>query len=98
MSKGVWFGIAAQVVWGLSPVYWTQLDHMPATALISYRILWSFPLLAGLTWLASRRSRGTLEVPSVRVIRVYAVAATLLSVNWLILPRGCWASNATSPR
>lgn len=84
MNKGVWYGIAAQVVWGLSPIYWKQLDHLPATALISYRILWSFPLLAGLTWLASRRSDDLREVPSVRVLLVYAVAATLLSVNWLI--------------
>jgi chloramphenicol-sensitive protein RarD len=84
VNKGVWYGIAAQVAWGLSPVYWKQLDHLPAPALISYRILWSFPLLAGLTWLACRRSDDLREVPSVRVLRVYAVAATLLSVNWLI--------------
>lgn len=84
MSKGVWYGIAAQVVWGLSPVYWKQLDHLPATALISQRIVWSFPLLVGLTWLASRRSGDRPRLPSVRVTRVYAGAATLLSVNWLI--------------
>ena len=84
MSKGVWYGIAAQVVWGLSPVYWKQLDHLPAPALIIQRILWSSPLLAGLTWLASHRSDDRLRLPSVRVTCVYAVAATLLSVNWLI--------------
>ena len=84
MSKGVWYGIAAQVVWGLSPVYWKKLGHLPAPALISQRILWSFPLLAGLTWLASHRSDDRLRLPSVRVTCVYAVAATLLSVNWLI--------------
>ena len=84
VKKGAWYGITAQVVWGLSPVYWKQLDHLPATALISHRILWSFPLLAGLTWLAFHRSGDLREIPSVRVIQVYAVAAMLLSVNWLI--------------
>ena len=84
MSRGVWYGIAAQLVWGLSPVYWKQLDHLPATALISYRILWSLPLLAGLAWLARRRASGNGARPTIRVMVVYAVAAALLCCNWLI--------------
>ena len=84
VSTGVWYSIAAQVVWGLSPVYWKQLDHPPAPLLISHRVLWSFPLLVGLTWLAHRRSGVGTPWPTTRVTGVYACAATLLCANWLI--------------
>ena len=84
VSTGIWYSIAAQVVWGLSPVYWKLLDHLPAPVLISHRVLWSFPLLVGLTWLAHRRSGVGTALPMARVTGVYAAAATLLCVNWLI--------------
>lgn len=41
MNKGVLFAISAYVFWGLHPIYWKQLRHVPSVEIIAYRILWS---------------------------------------------------------
>jgi len=91
MNKGIWYGIGAYVTWGLFPIYWKWLHHVPALQLISHRIVWSFVLLVVFI-LASRQwkvFRAAALEP--RVLRIYFVAAILIGVNWLVY---IWAVNA----
>ena len=37
---------AACVIWGLSPLYYKLLDHVPAPEVMAHRTLWSFVLFA----------------------------------------------------
>jgi chloramphenicol-sensitive protein RarD len=91
MSEGVWYAVCAYVCWGLFPIYWKQLDQVPALQLIGHRILWSFVMLApimGATrqWQAFRRASFNTSV-----LRVYTVAAALVTVNWFTF---VWAVNS----
>jgi chloramphenicol-sensitive protein RarD len=83
VSRGVWYGIAAQVVWGLTPIYWKQLDTVPPPVLIGHRVVWSFLTLGLLLLLFGRLRRSARWKPTPRLIGVYGVAAGLLCVNWL---------------
>ena len=84
MSKGVWYGIAANVVWGLSPIYWKQLDHLPAPVLIAHRVLWSV-LTLGVLFLLFRHRYGFESRQSPRhIVGVCVLAAILICTNWLI--------------
>ena len=83
VSRGVWYGIAAHVAWGLSPIYWKQLDQVPAPVLIGHRVCWSFLTLGLLLLLFRRRDGFDLSRPVPGDGRVYLVAAVLICANWL---------------
>ena len=82
MNRGLWYGIAAYVCWGLSPVYWKQVDSLAPAVLIGHRVLWALLVLGALLWMrpADRFMR---QHVSTRIIGTYAVTAALLYVNWL---------------
>ena len=84
MSTGVWYGIAANVVWGLSPIYWKQLDQLPAPVLVAHRVLWSALTLGVLFLLFHHRLRFEARPPARRVASVCVLAAILICTNWLI--------------
>lgn len=91
MDKGIAYALSAYMVWGLFPIYWRWLHAVPALQVISHRMLWSC-LLLSLVLLATRQwRRFCAAAASLRVIRVYLLAALLVGVNWLIY---VWAVNA----
>ena len=91
MSKGVWSAIAAYGAWGLFPIYWKLLAHIPALQLLSHRIIWSCVLLA-LIILVTRDTRAFLaEISRPRVFSIYLGAALLVGLNWFVY---VWAVNA----
>ena len=88
--KGVLYAIGAYVMWGLFPLYWKQLESVPALQIIGHRIGWSFILLllvvlATRQWEAFRAAAGDR-----RIIRIYLAAALLITANWFTY---VWAVN-----
>ncbi len=91
MNKGIWYAIGAYSIWGLFPIYWKWLQQVAALEVISHRIIWScviliVVILALRQWNAFRQA-----ALQPRILRIYAVAAILLSINWLVY---VWAVNA----
>ncbi|WP_432449762.1 EamA family transporter RarD [Aliiroseovarius marinus] len=80
-SKGVIAIIVACTVWGLSPLYYYMLRHVPPLELLSHRTLWSLVLFS-LFLLVQGRLR---ELPTLmrgRTMLLVAVAAIVISINW----------------
>ena len=91
MNKGIWYGIAAYACWGLFPVYWKALHQVSAIEIISHRIIWSCVILM-IVIVALRRWNAFRQAAlKPRVLKIYAVAAILLTINWLVY---VWAVNA----
>ena len=44
--SGLWAGVAAYTIWGLVPIYWRLLRHVPAIQVLGHRIVWSLVVLA----------------------------------------------------
>jgi chloramphenicol-sensitive protein RarD len=38
LNKGIWYALGAYTLWGLFPVYWKWLHHVPALQLLAHRI------------------------------------------------------------
>ncbi len=91
MNKGVWYAIGAYGSWGLLPIYWKLLHHVPALQLISHRIIWSFLALIVIILCIRQWAGFRSKVFSWNVLRVYCLAAVLIGVNWLTY---VWAVNA----
>jgi len=82
--RGIWYAVAAWIVWGLSPIFWNLVPDIGATMLLLHRILWSVVVLAVVLaitgqWRLVRSSYRTLRS------RVLTIAAALLVfTNWSV--------------
>lgn len=82
--RGLVYGVAAYLLWGLLPLFMKQLDHMPPAEVIAHRVIWSLPIAATVL-LAQRRGAQLVEaVRRPRLLVMAALTAALISVNWLI--------------
>lgn len=89
MNKGILYGIGAYIFWGFFPIYWKFLHHVPAIQLIGHRIIWSFLLLA-LFIAASKQWSDFRGMITMKVLRIYTIAAILIGINWFLY---VWAVN-----
>ena len=53
-QTGIIYALAAYLIWGFFPLYWKQLESVPALQLIGHRIAWSFLLLGAFIALSRR--------------------------------------------
>ena len=83
-EHGIWHAIGAYVAWGSLPFYWKQIEQVPALELIGHRIAWSFITLLAIIVSTGQRQRFAMAATGPRVVRVYAVAAVLISINWFV--------------
>jgi len=77
--SGFWLGVAAYSLWGLFPLYWKLVEHVPALQIIGHRIVWSFIALAIVA--AARFRREAVSKLDRRTFAIYAIAAVLISIN-----------------
>lgn len=91
MNKGIWNGIAAYTLWGFFPIYWKFLHQVPALQVIGHRISWSFVLLMIVIALTKQWKDFRSVALTPRMLGIYAIAAVLLTINWLVY---VWGVNA----
>jgi chloramphenicol-sensitive protein RarD len=91
LNKGHWHAVGAYGIWGLFPIYWKLLHHVPPAQLLCHRIIWSFVLLIGVVLSWGQWGLFTRAIQKPRVLRLYVLAAGLVSLNWLLY---VWAVNA----
>ena len=78
--KGVAFGAAAYLLWGLFPLYWPLLEPAAPVEILAHRIAWSFVFIAIL--LAATARFAWLRRLDRRQVALLTLAAILVSVNW----------------
>ncbi len=90
MNTGILAAIGAYVSWGLLPIYWKLLAHVPTPQLLCHRVVWSFAVLGVFLTLKQRLGAlGRSLTPS--VWRIYILASLLIGVNWFVY---VWSVNA----
>ncbi len=82
--RGFWYGFSAYFAWGLFPLYWTLLEPAGATEILGHRIVWSVLTLAVLVALLRLWPRIRQIVADRRRLRLIAVGAVLIAVNWAV--------------
>lgn len=81
---GVVYGLSAYLMWGLVPIYFKAVAHVPPMEVLAHRVLWAAPFLLGL--LAHRRGI-RLAVQAMRVRRTAATlfgTTVLIATNWFV--------------
>jgi chloramphenicol-sensitive protein RarD len=80
LRSGLAAGVGAYLLWGLFPLYWPLLEPAGPVEILAHRIAWSLAFLAAVLALTSGfRWIRTLDR---RRIRLLAIAAALITVNW----------------
>ncbi|WDS37947.1 EamA family transporter RarD [Pseudoxanthomonas sp.] len=88
--RGVAATVGAFVIWGLFPLYWRMLHHVPALQIIAHRVVWSAVLVV--VWLLLRSGFGWLRAIAAqpRALATLALTSVLISLNWGLY---IWAVN-----
>jgi len=86
--QGIAAGLSAYFLWGLLPIYWKWIDHVPAAEVLAHRIIWSLVFLGGLS-LILRRVTALKEdlkyiVSYPKIIAGIFTSASFISINWLL--------------
>jgi chloramphenicol-sensitive protein RarD len=81
--------IAAYGLWGIVPLYWPLLRPATALEIVAHRIVWSLGFFAAL--IIARRRLGALRAIGTRRLRLLALAACVVSMNWGVY---IWAVNS----
>ncbi len=82
LAAGLWMGIAAHTIWGLSPIYWNLVDGVAAVEILANRVVWSIPALLVVLAAARRLRSWRAGFRSWRTVALTVAGAALLSVNW----------------
>ena len=89
--SGLIFGGLSFLIWGISPLYWKALAHVPAIEIVLHRIVWSFVLLVPLILIRRKWAEFTATFKSGQGMLILLVSTLLVSCNWLLY---IWAVNA----
>ena len=91
MNRGVLFAICAYGIWGILPIYWKTIDLVPASQILSHRIIWSFVFLSIIILFKKEVSAFYLAIKSKKTLAIFSIASVLISINWLTY---IWGVNA----
>ena len=81
-SAGLLSGLTAYMLWGLFPIYFMVMRHVPVLELLAHRVVWSIP--TGLIVLLFRKQIGetikAISNPKVLVLLIFSAVA--IALNW----------------
>lgn len=89
--NGFWATVGAFLIWGVFPIYWKWLAHVPALQIMAHRLVWCFLLVAG--YLTLRRGVAWWRplVAQPRLLKLLSTSAVLIALNWWLY---IWAVNS----
>jgi chloramphenicol-sensitive protein RarD len=83
MNKGYPIILAAYIGWGLLPLYWALLIHVPPLEVLLHRMFWAVPFLILLVILsARRRAQVVAAIKSWPEIKLLSVSSLFICANW----------------
>jgi chloramphenicol-sensitive protein RarD len=91
VNKGILLAVGAYGLWGLLPIYWKQLQQVPAPEIIAHRIVWSLVFALGVVVCRRRLTVMLQTIRNPRMALIYGAAAGVLALNWTTY---VWGINA----
>lgn len=81
---GLLSAFAAFGLWGVAPIYWKLLDHVPAFETIAHRIVWGAVTFAVILLYQRRLRAAIFLLRNPRLRAALLVTTVLIGINWLI--------------
>lgn len=83
-TLGVFYGLAAYLMWGTFPLYFTLFDPFPAWEVLIHRVTWSCVFLALVISLMGRWLPVITALKNPKSLGFVLACAVLIAVNWLV--------------
>jgi chloramphenicol-sensitive protein RarD len=90
-TTGVFYGAGAYLLWGLLPIFWKALHHVPALEILAHRMVWSLVFVVVLLALQGHWRWLVPTFRNRRILLTFTISALLLSLNWFMY---IWAVNS----
>ena len=92
MGKNVGFiyALLAYLWWGIIPIFWKQIDHIPSMEIVAHRIIWGCVIVLLIIFFMRQWSDFIRVFRDRTTLRRLFLASVLVSVNWAIF---IWAVN-----
>jgi len=81
---GVFYGLAAFGFWGLVPIYFKAVAHVPPLEILAHRVVWSVVLTAALLSLGGDWRGLRAAAASPRLLGILLMSAALIACNWFV--------------
>ncbi|NWH07237.1 MAG: EamA family transporter RarD [Alphaproteobacteria bacterium] len=79
---GILYAAGAYVIWGLIPLYWRLLPHVPPFELTVHRVFWCAAVVALVLYGRNRFAGIRKVMKDGKTIRTLIVTSLLISMNW----------------
>jgi len=83
-ATGVICVVTATVAWGISPLYYAMMNHIPPLEVVVHRILWSLPPIVAYALITGRRARFIETGRDKRKLFALALSTTAIFSNWVL--------------
>jgi chloramphenicol-sensitive protein RarD len=80
--RGLVYGFAAYVVWGIVPLFWKLLIDISPVEILAHRLVWGVLALVAIAWLAGVAPMVRAALADRRTAAMMALSGTLLVINW----------------
>ena len=91
MNRGLLYAAGGYLLWGLFPLYWKPLQHVPALEILAHRIVWALLFTLALTLVRRNWAWLGQALRTPRTLLTFIASTLLLSTNWGVY---IWAVNA----
>lgn len=88
--QGVMLALTAYFIWGIAPVYFKFIHYVPATEILTHRVIWSFFFMLALISVCRQWPQVKRACQNRKKILALALTAVLIGGNWLLY---IWAVN-----
>ncbi len=83
LNKGYPIILTSYIGWGLFPIYWSLLGHVPPLEILLHRMLWAVPVLILLVALSTRRKTQLIAAfHSWPEMRLLTASSVVICINW----------------
>lgn len=89
-AVGLLVAMQAFLIWGLSPLYWNHLSHVPAFETLMHRVVWSLAFLVPILVFQKKMGPFLKALTSLRTLAVLTVTTCLVGGNWFLF---IWSIN-----
>ncbi|HEY3982863.1 EamA family transporter RarD [Cedecea sp.] len=88
--QGILLALTAYFIWGIAPVYFKFIHYVPATEILTHRVIWSFFFMLALITVCRQWPLVKRACQNRKKILTLALSAVLIGGNWLLY---IWAVN-----
>ena len=82
LTRGIWYGLAGYILWGLSPIFWKALTEIDAFDVLSWRIICTYIFTVVAILLLRKGKELRLVVSSRNGLLSGMICGLLIGFNW----------------